>query len=313
MSLEFWFTFPISVLIATIAMASGVEGATFFTPLFILGLGLPTEVAIGTGLITEVFGFSSGLYAYIRKGLIDYNLGKMLLVVSIPVTLLGTWVAKFIPDDVLKAILGVGLFAIASSFLRTPEPESETVAQIDRDIFQQQDKEPQTCITANTGETFCYTVANRTEGRFLIGIGSLFLGMVSTGLGELNGFFLIQRCRVPSKVAVATSVFIVAITALTASISHVVEFVNAGGDNLNTVLSLVIFTAPGVLIGAQLGSLVANRLSQQLLERSMGILFVLVGTLILGEIAWRNATSMQATVEPLLRLVGVTFSKVMLG
>jgi uncharacterized membrane protein YfcA len=137
--------------------------------------------------------------------------------------------------------------------------------------------------------------------------------MVSTGLGELNGFFLIQRCRVPSKVAVATSVFIVAITALTASISHVVEFVNAGGDNLNTVLSLVIFTAPGVLIGAQLGSLVANRLSQQLLERSMGILFVLVGTLILGEIAWRNATSMQATVEPLLRLVGVTFSKVMLG
>lgn len=306
MTLEYWFTFPISVLIATIAMASGVEGATFFTPLFILGLGLPTEVAIGTGLITEVFGFSSGLYAYIRKGLIDYNLGKMLLMVSIPAALLGTWVAKFIPDDVLKAILGVGLFAIASSFLKTPEPESETVAQIDRDIFQQQDKEPQTCITANTGETFCYTVANRTEGRFLIGIGSLFLGMVSTGLGELNGFFLIQRCRVPSKVAVATSVFIVAITALTASISHVVEFVNAGGDNLNTVLSLVIFTAPGVLIGAQLGSLVANRLSQQLLERSMGILFVLVGTLILGEIAWRNATSMQATVEPLVQLVGVT-------
>ena len=306
MTLEYWFTFPISVLIATIAMASGVEGATFFTPLFILGLGLPTEVAIGTGLITEVFGFSSGLYAYIRKGLIDYNLGKMLLMVSIPAALLGTWVAKFIPDDVLKAILGVGLFAIASSFLKTPEPESETVAQIDRDIFQQQDKEPQTCITANTGETFCYTVANRTEGRFLIGIGSLFLGMVSTGLGELNGFFLIQRCRVPSKVAVATSVFIVAITALTASISHVVEFVNAGGDNLNTVLSLVIFTAPGVLIGAQLGSLVANRLSQQLLERSMGILFVLVGTLILGEIAWRNATSMQAAIEPLVQLVGVT-------
>ncbi len=321
MTLEYWFTFPISVIIATIAMASGVEGATFFTPLFILGLGLPTEVAIGTGLITEVFGFSSGLYAYIRKGLIDYNLGKMLLMVSIPVALLGTWVAKFIPDDVLKAILGVGLFAIASSFLKTPElalsdvegSESETVAQIDRDIFQQQDKEPQTCITANTGETFCYTVANRTEGRFLIGIGSLFLGMVSTGLGELNGFFLIQRCRVPSKVAVATSVFIVAITALTASIGHVVEFANAGGETLNTVLSLVIFTAPGVLIGAQLGSMVASRLSQQLLERSMGILFVLVGALILGEIAWRNATSMQAAIEPLVQLVGVTFSKVMLG
>ena len=52
MTLEYWFMFPISILIATIAMASGVEGATFFTPLFILALGLSPEIAIGKGLIT---------------------------------------------------------------------------------------------------------------------------------------------------------------------------------------------------------------------------------------------------------------------
>ncbi len=63
MTFEFWFMLPIAIMIATIAMASGVEGATFFTPLFILALGLPAEIAIGTGLITEVFGFSSGLFA----------------------------------------------------------------------------------------------------------------------------------------------------------------------------------------------------------------------------------------------------------
>ncbi len=286
MSLEYWFTFPIAVLIATIAMASGVEGATFFTPLFIIGLGLPTEVAVGTGLITEVFGFSSGLYAYMRKGLIDYKLGRMLLLITIPVALVGTWAAKGIPGDVLKGILGVGLFAIAASFLQSPEPEALTV--IDHDIKAHQDKEPQTCITATTGETYCYTVANRTEGRLLSGIGALFLGMVSTGLGEMNGYFLIQRCRVPSKVAVATSVFIVAITALTASIGHVIQFARVGGDTLATVLNLVIFTAPGVLMGAQLGSIVANRLPQKLLERSMGVLFILVGAIVLGEIILRN-------------------------
>lgn len=97
MSFEYWFMFPISIGIATIALASGVEGATFFTPLFIIGLGLPTEVAIGTGLMTEVFGFTSGLYAYIRRGLIDYKLGRMLLIVSIPAALLGTWLGGRIP------------------------------------------------------------------------------------------------------------------------------------------------------------------------------------------------------------------------
>jgi uncharacterized membrane protein YfcA len=289
MSLEYWFMFPISVLIATTALASGVEGATFFTPLFIIALGLPPEVAIGTGLMTEVFGFASGLYAYIRRGLIDYKLGRMLLMVSIPATLLGTWLGGIIPADVLKGILGVGLFVIASSFLRSPEPG--TVKLLDRDIEKRHNVAKETCITTNAGETFCYTIGNRTEGRFLIGIGGLFLGMVSTGLGELNGYFLLQRCHVPSQVAVATSVFIVAITALIASVGHAIGFIQEGGDALNTVLSLVIFTGPGVIIGAQLGSMVASGLPQKLLERGMGVLFILVGFLVLGEVAIRNANA----------------------
>lgn len=280
--------FPVSMAIATIALASGVEGATFFTPLFIIGLGLPTEVAIGTGLMTEVFGFASGLYAYTRKGLIDYKLGKMLLLISIPAALLGTWLGKMIPADVLKGILGVGLFVIASSFLRSPEPA--TVKLLDQDIEKHHKIAKQNCITTKAGETICYTIGNRTEGRLLIGIGGLFLGMLSTGLGELNGYFLLQRCRVPSKVAVATSVFIVAITALIASVGHAIGFIQAGGEALNTVLSLVIFTGPGVIVGAQLGSLVASRMPQKLLERAMGILFILVGILVLTEVAIRNSS-----------------------
>ena len=47
MTLEYWFMLPA-------AMASGVEGATFFAPFFILVLRLPPEVAIGTGLITDM-------------------------------------------------------------------------------------------------------------------------------------------------------------------------------------------------------------------------------------------------------------------
>jgi uncharacterized membrane protein YfcA len=57
-----------------------------------------------------------------------------------------------------------------------------------------------------------------------------------------------------------------------------------GGDELNTVLSLVIFTVPGVIIGAQLGSRVASRIPQQVLERGLGVLFILVASLTLGEV-----------------------------
>jgi uncharacterized membrane protein YfcA len=49
-------------------------------------------------------------------------------------------------------------------------------------------------------------------------------------------------------------------------------------------MSIVIWTVPGVIIGAQIGSRVASRIPQQVLERSLGALFIIVGALTLGEV-----------------------------
>ena len=283
MSIEYWYMLPTAVLVATVAMASGVGGATFFAPIFMLGLGLDPEVAIGTGLMTEVFGFGSGLLAYWKKRLIDYRLGGALLMVTIPAALVGTWAASSFEPDVLKVILGVGLFAVAASFLRAPDnAEVASADQAIDDDFGGENGE--SCLVAADGERICYTVCNRTEGRLIAGVGGVFVGLISTGLGELNGYFLMQRCRVPSRVAVATSVFVVALTALSASIGHFTHFVHAGSETLHLVFSLVVFTAPGVIIGGQLGPMAASRISQHHLERGLGVLFILVAVLTLGEV-----------------------------
>jgi len=283
LTLEYWFMFPISILIATTAMASGVEGATFFTPLFILALGLSPEIAIGTGLITEVFGFASGLYAYARKQLIDYKLGMALLIVTIPMALIGTWVAGYIPSEFLKVILGVGLLAIAVSFLKAPDHKE--VEALNGAIQKEYGGEKaETCLITREGEEIRYTICNRTQGRLIAGLGGLFIGMISTGQGELNGYFLLKRCRMPSRVAVASSVFVVAITALVASAGHFIKFAQTGGETLSIVLSLVVFTVPGVIIGGQLGSLVSSRISPHTLERGLAFLFIFVAVLTLGEV-----------------------------
>ncbi|MBN1666064.1 MAG: sulfite exporter TauE/SafE family protein [Anaerolineales bacterium] len=283
MSLEYWFMFPVSILIATIAMASGVEGATFFAPFFLLVLRLPPHIAIGTGLITEVFGFASGLFAYGRKRLIDYSLGLNLLILTIPAAILGTWASARIAPDILKAILGVGLAVVGLSFLRALSHKQVVV--MDEEIqagINRLDKK--TKLVVANGEEIEYQACNRTEGMAISGVGALFMGLVSTGLGEMNGYFLLQRCRVPSKVAVATSVFVVAITALIAASGHLLGLVQSGGDTLTTVLSLCLFTIPGVIIGGQLGSLVAASIPQRMLETGLGFLFILVAMLTLGQV-----------------------------
>jgi uncharacterized membrane protein YfcA len=71
---------------------------------------------------------------------------------------------------------------------------------------------------------------------------------------------------------------------LIAASGHLMHFVQIGGPALTTVLSLAVFTVPGVIIGGQIGSLVAARIPQRVLEISLGMLFVLVAGLTLGQV-----------------------------
>jgi len=284
LSVEYWFMLPVSVGVATVAMTSGVEGATFFAPIFLLGLGLPPEVAIGTGLITEVFGFASGVTSYVRRGLVDYALARSLLLTTAPLAVAGSWIVPLIRPDILEVVLGMGLVAVGLSFLGAPDDDEK--ARLDAGIAADLTGGPgESRIRTSAGEEIRYRVCNRAEGRTVAGIGALFMGMISTGLGELNGYFLLRRCRVPSRVAVATGVMVVAVSALSAATVHFWRFTQTGGDTLSTVLSLCLFTVPGVILGGQLGPALATRIPQHVLERGLGVLFAVVGGLLLAQAA----------------------------
>lgn len=64
---------------------------------------------------------------------------------------------------------------------------------------------------------------------------------------------MVARCKVPTPVAVGTSVFVVVITVFVASVGHFYEFATNDVEMLNQVLNVIIFTIPGVIIGGQLG------------------------------------------------------------
>ena len=283
MMLHYWYILPVAIIIGAIATASGIGGATFLAPLLVLALGITPEVAIGTALITEVFGFTSGFYSYARKRVIDYRLGVTLLVVTIPMALVGTWISEFIEPEVLKAILGVGLFAVAANALRKLDPEAveDRDAAIHRECG---DGRGETCLLTAHGEEICYTVCNRTEGRLVASVGALFKGMIGTGLGEIDEHFFLERCHVPSMVSVATGVFVLLFTSLSASLGHLLGFVQTGGSVLSTVLSILIFTIPGVLIGGQLGPWIATSFPQRAFDRSLHVLLLATSCLVLAEV-----------------------------
>lgn len=129
MELTYWYLFPVAILIAAVANGAGVGGATFFSPLFILALGFEPQVAVGVALITEVFGFASGVTAHARARTVDWTVARLMAVASVPAAVAGAVLASVIPAEGLKGVLAVVLFAVAAAFVR-----HEGLAETDRAI-----------------------------------------------------------------------------------------------------------------------------------------------------------------------------------
>lgn len=273
--------FPIAIAVAGVANGIGVGGATFFSPLFVLALGLDTKVAIGAALVTEVFGFASGLTAHARNRTIDWHAARHLMIGAVPAAVLGSLVGGAVSATALKLILGVGLLGVALAFLRHRDNKAEDAA-IRRGEGVVKPYTERRLVTRD-GEKFTYKECRRRETPWFAAVGGLFVGLISTGLGELNAYALVKRCRIPTRITVSTSVAVVAVAALAAGLTHLVGFIQEGGDAIDTVVSLVTFTIPGVIIGGQLGPQLTKRVRGESLMRFLGWLFLLIAGLTLGE------------------------------
>jgi uncharacterized membrane protein YfcA len=101
-------------------------------------------------------------------------------------------------------------------------------------------------------------------------------GLVSVGLGELLMPNLVKRWKIPVAVSAATSVFVIAVTVLTGSITSVGALVQKGG--LGAVpWNLVFYTIPGAIIGGQIGSRYRGAISSKAMEKFIAGLFLVVG------------------------------------
>lgn len=273
--LALWWVFPAAVLFSAVAVGSGVSGALFFSPYFMLVVGLSPAQAIGAGLLTEAFGMGNGLRAYVRQRVVDFATARWLLGGAVPAAVLGAAIAHWIPAGILKTVFGLGLLILAGFLLlvRSPEecaPGEEAVELIDRKSRGM----GTTVIEARDGETYEYPTCWRPPGVALAGLGGLFTGLVSAGLPEISTTQLVVRCRVPPRVAVATSVFVLAITALVAAGIHAAAAAPAW--------TVVGWSVPGVLVGSLVGSRVGQWLPSALMEKLLGGVFAAVGTLVLA-------------------------------
>jgi uncharacterized membrane protein YfcA len=273
--LAHWWVFPASILFSMIALSSGVSGALFFSPFFILVVGLSPAQAIGAGLMTEVFGMGNGLLNYVRQRVVDYATAKWLLLGAVPSVVVGALAAHYVPTTLLTLAFGVGLLGLGA-FLGFHDPPEECVpGEEEGELLERKNAgRGTTVIDAADGDTFTYDTCWRPPGVMLATIGGFVTGLISAGLPEITTTQLIVRCRLPPRVAIATSVFVLAIAALAGAIVHALA--------ATPVWYVVAWSIPGVLIGGTIGTRIGKYLPSDLMERALGVVFVGVGLIVLG-------------------------------
>jgi len=109
---------------------------------------------------------------------------------------------------------------------------------------------PSSYLDRSTNSTIYYVPQNIKRGVSLSVIGGLFAGLLGVGGGSVLVPILNKVMGVPIKVAVATSSYIIGITASAGALI----FLSQGAINVVTVVPIAL----GVLFGAQVGSRTAK-------------------------------------------------------
>lgn len=293
----YWFMFPACVVIASVAMFSGISGAAMLTPLFLIGfplLGVPrlsTVAAIGTSLFLETAGFGVGVGRYLAMRLADLRTALSVVAVTLPLGALGAVAARQVPAQALRIGYGVAMIGLAWVLARKEEspatpggaPASGSglvagpaLVAGSRASHLSCGKGQERRIVAVSGQVYEYCAHGLGLQRLLSGLGGFVAGLISTGVGEATLPGLVRRSRFPVAVAAATSTVIVGGTVAGAAATHLVQLLQEGGMAA-VPWNLVVWAVPGAVIGASVGTRMQGRVSEAAARRFFSALFGLIG------------------------------------
>jgi len=290
--------FPVTILIASTCQLAGIGGAAVLSPVLLLifpllGPSYPLatpSAAIASALLTEAFGFASGLSGYANRGLVVWEWSIRYLLVCIPFALLGALLAAPLAGNIvlLRGLYSVLMLGLSYLLLFGEKPSA--ILEEEECEVPDDDNEGNLVIptigriqTSDGKTEYIYRKPDSwTISTFTVtSIGALLTGLLGVGVGETVLPQLIRKSCLPLPPAAGTSVAVVVGAAVPAAIvqfaalaAMVMVSSSDGGsgasftseksgfvEGLVSVIpwSLVQFTIPGALLGGQIAPWIASK------------------------------------------------------
>ncbi|MBI2930444.1 MAG: sulfite exporter TauE/SafE family protein [Planctomycetes bacterium] len=256
----------LGLIIGFVGSLVGVGGGFLMVPYFTLLLGWSPATAVGTSLAVIVANASSGVLGFARQRRIDFLVGTILGIATIPGAVLGKLANAHLPSAGFKVIFGVmvAVAALVTALFRAGNRPGLAWFRRGR----------QRRFSDAFGETYDYSL-----NLWSAAAASVFMGFVSGLFGVGGGFIhvplLILLYGMPAHVAMATSHYVLVITTGVGAVEYAIT------RHVN--VSAFVWMGGAAFLAAQLGVRTAARLSGRFLRLALAAVLLAVAGLMIFE------------------------------
>jgi uncharacterized membrane protein YfcA len=288
---SWWAVAIAGLFVGFVVGLTGMGGGALMTPMMILFFGVQPLAAVSSDLVASMVMKPVGGAVHLRRGTVNKDLVRWLVLGSVPSAFLGVLLLRAIGDGeqtegIVRTSLGVALIFAAGSM----------VAKALLDLRKAQRLQ----LAAAAGEQVDFRVEDikvrRVPTLFVGIIGGLVVGMTSVGSGSLMIVaLLLLYPTIRAGQLVGTDLVQAVPLVASASLGHLLF----GDFQLDLTVSLLIGALPGVYVGARVsssapGGIIRRALVVVLLASGLKLLevpnsvlvVVLLAVAVVGPVLW---------------------------
>lgn len=230
---------------------AGMSAAAVISPVLITFLGMDPYMAVGIALASDVLASAVSAYTYGKNKNLDIRNGLIMMVSVLAFTVVGSYVSSLVSSRTMGSFSVFMTLLLGIKFIVRPVMTTKEAMQ---------------------GVSAKKRAVQSIVCGLLIGF---ICGFVGAGGGMMMLLILTSVLGYELKTAVGTSVFIMAFTAFTGSISH---FAIGGAPDWTVLILCMVFT----LLWARIAAVFANKATPKTLNRATGVILVVLGIVVLG-------------------------------
>ena len=230
---------------------AGMSAAAVISPVLITFLGMDPYMAVGIALASDVLASAVSDYTYGKNKNLDIRNGLIMMVSVLTFTVVASYVSSLVPSRTMGSFSVFMTLLLGIKFIVRPVMTTKEAMQ---------------------GVSAKKRAVQSIVCGMLIGF---ICGFVGAGGGMMMLLILTSVLGYELKTAVGTSVFIMAFTAFTGSVSH---FAIGGTPDWTVLILCMVFT----LLWARIAAVFANKATPKTLNRATGVILVVLGIAVLG-------------------------------